>query len=138
VSQTVPTEPTSAMDDRYGRRPQASRNRITLLAVVGVAALFAATTLVFAWSRSGTQVSVSVGAYSVVSDDRTTVTFSVTKPAGTPVSCRVVAQDRSGSVVGSQDVTLPAAGSQVSRTVDLRTRGRAVVGTVDSCVVVHG
>ncbi len=124
------------MDDRYGRRPQASRNRVALLVVVGIAALFAATTLVFAWSRSGTQVSVSVGAYSVVSDDETTVTFSVTKPDGTAVGCRVIAKDRSGAVVGSQDVTLPAAGHQVSRTVSLRTRGRAVVGTVDSCVVV--
>jgi len=126
------------MDDRYGRRPQASRNRITLLAVVGVAVLFAATTIVFAWSRSGAQVSVSVGAYTVISDARTSVTFSVDKPDGTPVSCRVIAQDRSGTVVGSQDVTLPAAGTQVSRTVELRTRGRAVVGKVDSCVVVPG
>jgi uncharacterized protein (DUF58 family) len=134
----MPTQPTSPMDDRYGRRPQASRNRITLLAIVGVALLFAATTIVFAWSRSGTQVSVSVGAYKVVSDAQTSVTFAVDKPNGTPVSCRVIAKDRSGSVVGSQDVTLPAAGSQVSRTVVLRTRGRAVLGTVDSCVVVAG
>jgi uncharacterized protein (DUF58 family) len=124
------------MDDRYGRRPQASRNRVALLVIVGIAALVAATTIVFAWSRSGTQVSVSVGAYSVVSASETTVTFSVTKPDGTAVSCRVIAQDRSGTVVGSQDVTIPAAGQQASRTVTLRTRGRAVVGTVDSCVVV--
>jgi hypothetical protein len=57
---------------------------------------------------------------------------------GAVVGCRVIAQERSGSVVGSQDVTLPAAGSQVSRTITLRTRGRAVLGTVDSCVVVPG
>ena len=126
------------MDDRYGRRPQASRNRVALLVIVGIAALFAATSLVFAWSRSGTQVGVSVGAYRVVSDDETTVTFAVTKPDGTAVGCRVIAQDRSGAVVGQQDVTLPAAGHQVSRTVSLRTRGRAVLGTVDSCVVVGG
>jgi uncharacterized protein (DUF58 family) len=126
------------MDDRYGRRPQASRNRVMLLAVVGVGALFAATTLIFAWSRSGPQVRVSVGAYKVVSAQETTVTFSVTKPEGTPVTCRVIARDRSGAVVGTQDVTLPAAGQEVSRTVSLRTRGKAVVGTVDSCVVVGG
>jgi uncharacterized protein (DUF58 family) len=126
------------MDDRYGRRPQSTRNRVTLLVIVGIAALVAATTLVFAWSRSGAQVSVVVGAYDVVSDEQTSVTFSVTKPDGAQVSCRVVAQDRGGGVVGSSDVTLPAAGRQASRTVTLRTRGRAVIGTVDSCVVVAG
>jgi uncharacterized protein (DUF58 family) len=143
VSQTVsdpPTPPTPAesLDDRYGRRATASRNRVTLLAVVGVAALVAATTLVFAWNRSGPQLQVSVGAYTVVSDDQTTVTFSVTKDVGVAAVCRVVAQDRSGSVVGSLDEPIPADQAQVSRTVSLRTRGRAVVGTVDSCAVVHG
>ncbi len=126
------------MDDRYGRRPQATRNRVTLLVIIGIAALVAATTLVFAWSRSGPQVSVVVGAYHVDSDAQISVTFSVTKPDGTPVSCRVIAQNRAGDVVGSSDLTLPAAGRQLSRTVTLRTRGRAVVGTVDSCVVVAG
>ena len=138
VSQTVTSSPTSPLDERYGRRAQASRNRVTLLAVVGVAALVAATTVVFAWNRSGPQLQVSVGAYQVVSDDQTTVTFSVRKDAGVAAVCRVVAQDRSGTVVGSLDEPIPAGQDQVSRTVTLRTRGRAVVGTVDSCAVVHG
>jgi uncharacterized protein (DUF58 family) len=138
VSQTVATPPTSPLDERYGRRAQASRNRVTLLAVVGVGALVAATTLVFAWNRSGPQLQVTVGAYQVVSDDETTVTFSVTKDVGVPAVCRVVAQDRSGTVVGSLDEPIPADERQVDRTVTLRTRGRAVVGTVDSCAVVHG
>ena len=132
----MPTTPTSPLDDRYGRRPQATRNRVTLLVIVGIAALVAATTLVFAWSHSGPQVSVVVGAYHADSDQQTTVTFDVTKPDGAVVSCRVVAQDIIGAVVGSQDVTLPAAGTQVSRTVKLRTRGLAKIGTVDTCVVV--
>jgi MFS family permease len=138
VSQTVSSPPTSPLDDRYGRRAQASRNRVTILAVVGVAALVAATALVFAWNRSGPQLRVSVGGYQVVSDDETSVTFSVTKDDGVAAVCRVIAQDRSGLVVGSSDERIPAAGTEVSRTVSLRTRGRAVVGTVDSCAVVRG
>jgi uncharacterized protein (DUF58 family) len=134
----VSTPPTSPLDDRYGRRAQASRNRVALLAVVGVSALVAATSLVFAWNRSGPQLTVTVGGYQVVSDDETTVTFSVTKDKGVAAVCRVVAQDRSGLVVGRSDERLPAADAQVSRTVTLRTRGRAVVGTVDSCAVVQG
>jgi MFS family permease len=140
VSQTVATPPTSPLDDRYGRRSArqtAVRNRVTILAVVGVAALVALTALVFAWNRSGPQLRVIVGGYSVVSDDETTVTFSVTKDAGAAV-CRVVAQDRTGVVVGSLDEPIPAEETQVDRTVTLRTRGRAVVGTVDSCAFVQG
>jgi uncharacterized protein (DUF58 family) len=106
--------------------------------VVGVTALVAATVLVFAWNRSGPQLQVSVGGYRVVSDDETTVTFSVTKDDGVAAVCRVIAQDRSGLVVGSSDERIPAAGTEASRTVSLRTRGRAVVGTVDSCAVVRG
>ena len=138
VSQTVSSPLTSPLDDRYGRRSQASRNRVTILAVLGVGALVAATVLVFAWNRSGPQLRVSVGGYQVISDDETSVTFSVTKDDGVAAVCRVIAQDRSGLVVGSSDEQIPAAGTEVSRTVSLRTRGRAVVGTVDSCAVVRG
>jgi uncharacterized protein (DUF58 family) len=134
----VANAPTSPLDDRYGRRSQASRNRVTILAVVGVAALVAVTAVVFAWNRSGPQLQVSVGGYRVVSDDQTSVTFSVSKDDGVAAVCRVIAQDRSGLVVGSSDQQIPATGTQVSRTVTLRTRGRAVVGTVDSCAVVPG
>jgi MFS family permease len=134
----VSTPPTSPLDDRYGRRAQAARNRATILAVVGVAALVAVTALVFAWNRSGPQLRVSVGGYHVISDDQTSVTFSVSKDEGVAAVCRVIAQDRSGLVVGSSDEQIPATGTEVSRTVTLRTRGRAVVGTVDSCAVVRG
>jgi Domain of unknown function (DUF4307) len=110
---------------------------VSILAVLGVAALVTVTALVFAWNRSGPQLRVTVGGYDVVSDQETTVTFSVTKDAGAAV-CRVIAQDRSGLVVGSLDEPIPAGETQVDRTVTLRTRGRAVVGTVDSCAFVRG
>jgi hypothetical protein len=127
------------LDERYGRRQPASRNRRLVLALVGVGILVVATAALFVWIRvAGSQVSVTVGAYDVVSDDQVTVTYTVAKPDGTAVTCRVTAQDRDTNVVGSQDVTLPAAGSELTRTTTLRTRGRAVVGSVDSCVVVGG
>ena len=75
---------------------------------------------------------MSVGGYRVVSDDETTVTFSVTKDDGVAAVCRVVAQDRSGAGGGQLGrASSRPPGPQVSRTVTLRTRGRAVVGTVD-------
>jgi Domain of unknown function (DUF4307) len=148
VSQTLPaTSPIpedplsdpSPLDERYGRRPPASQRRRLVLAMVGVGLLVAATAALFVWIRvAGSGVSFTVGGYDVRSDSQVTVTFTVAKPDGTAVSCRVTAQDRVRDVVGSQDVTLPAAGSELTRTTTLRTRGRAVVATVDSCVVVGG
>jgi hypothetical protein len=129
----------SPLDERYGRRPSASRQRRLVLALVGVGVLVAATAALFVWIRvAGSGVSFTVGGYDVRSDSQVTVTFTVAKPDGTAVTCRVTAQDGATDVVGSQDVTLPAAGSELTRTTTLRTRGRAVIGTVDSCVVGAG
>ncbi len=127
------------LDERYGRRAPARRGRTVALAVAGVVLLVGATLAVFLWSRAARPpIDFTVSGYQVLGDDSTRVDFTVDKPDGTAVSCRVVAQDRSADVVGSQDVALPAAGRQVTRSVTVRTRGRAVVGTVVSCAAVHG
>jgi len=122
------------LDARYGRRAGRA-GRVRVLAAVGVLAAVAAVTVVFVWSRSGSTVSASVTSYQVLSDTRTSVSFTVDKADGQQVSCRVVAQDRYTDVVGSVDVTVPAAHAQVSLTVTVPTRGLAVVAVVDSCRV---
>jgi len=125
----------NAAADRYGnRRPLSPRSRL-LLALAGVGVLVALTLAFFLWQRaSGDQVDWTVIGYDVRSDSQVVVDFTVSKPDGTAVSCRVVAQDRTMTVVGSRDVDLPAAGSQVRRSVIVPTRSLAVLGTIDSCV----
>ena len=127
------TEP-SALDARYGRRPTSPR-RVRLLAALGVAVLVALVAVLYVWSQAGRGLQVTVSGYTVVSDAETTVSISVIKGEGQRVSCRVVAENRYTDVVGSLDVELPAEGTQVSRTVTLPTRERAVVGAIDSCRV---
>ena len=131
--------PASASADRYGRRPPLSPRRRLLLALAGVGVLVGLTLAFFLWQRaSGDQVDWTLLGYSVRSDSQVLVDFTVSKPAGTAVSCRVVAQDSTMTVVGSLDVDLPAAGAQVRRSVVVPTRARAVVGTVDTCVARKG
>jgi len=122
------------LDDRYGRATRPP-GRLRLLAVVGMLILVAAVTAVFIWSKAGRTLSATVTSYQTLSDSATTVSFVVDKSAGQRVSCRVVAQDRYTDVVGTVDVTVPAPKAQVSVTVIVPTRGRAVIGLVDSCRV---
>jgi Domain of unknown function (DUF4307) len=122
------------LDARYGRRAR-HPGRARVLAVVGVTVLVALVAGLFLWSRAGGGVSATVSSYHVLSDARTSVSFTVDKADGQRVSCRVVAQDRYTDVVGSADVTLPAAKRQVSVWVTVPTRGRAVVALVESCRV---
>jgi hypothetical protein len=122
------------LDDRYGRsggRPGRSR----LLAVAGLLVLVGLVTAVFVWSQAGRGLSAAVTNYAALTGSATRVSFTVYKQAGQRVSCRVVAQDQYTDVVGSVDVTVPAPSSQVSLTVTVPTRGRAVSYVVDSCRV---
>jgi hypothetical protein len=127
-----------AWRDRYGRRPPMSPRRRTLLALLGVAVLVAVVVVMFVWTKAGSRIQWSVIGYDVRSDVQVVVDFSVAKPAGQAVTCRVVAKDRSTAVVGSVDVPLPAAGGDVRRSVLVPTRSRAVLGTVDSCAATPG
>jgi hypothetical protein len=132
------TDP-SALDARYGRRAPASRARTIALAVAGVGLLVAATTAVYVWKGGARPLIVyTVSGYQVSGAASTRVDFTVDKPAGLAVTCRVEAQDAAGDVVGSQDVPLPAAGKEIATSVTLLTRGLAVLGTVVSCGPTHG
>jgi hypothetical protein len=132
----APSQPDEALlADRYGQRGAGGRRRGLVLALVGVLVLVGLTAGMFAWRQSTPQAAATVVGYRVLSDDQIQVVVAVDKPEGRPVTCRVVAQDRTGGVVGSTDVAFPAAGSSAQQTTTLRTRGRAVVGLVDSCTM---
>jgi microcompartment protein CcmK/EutM len=135
----APSQPDDELlAERYGRRRPGSRRRALVLAVVGVLVLVALTAGMFAWQRSKPQASAQVVAYKVLSDDQVLVIVHVAKPEGRAVACRVVAQDRTGGVVGSADVAFPAPGTSAQHTTTLRTRGKAVVAVVDSCTMQGG
>jgi len=65
-----------------------------------------------------------------------TVIFDVTKPAGRPAVCTVVARTREGREVGRAQVPVPAgdAAQTVSRvTYTLSTTARPMTGEVPGC-----
>jgi len=120
------------MAERYGRRPHPRAGR--RLSIVGVIVLVLGVGAVFWWSQSGGgRIQPTVTGYNVTSDTSITVSFTVTKPAGRAVTCRVVGEDRSTAVVGSLDVPIPAGPAEVTRTVTLPTLRRAVTGLISSC-----
>jgi hypothetical protein len=122
------------MAERYGR-PNHDPRLARRLSILGVTILVLGVAAVFWWSQSGgDRIQPTVTGYRVTSDSSITVSFTVTKPAGRRVSCRVVGEDRSMTVIGKLDVTLPAAPSEVAQTVTLPTFGRAVTGIVQSCM----
>jgi len=122
------------LDDRYGRS-SARPGRTRVLAVAGLLVLVAVVTAVFVWSHAGRGLSATVTNYKPLPGSASQVDVNVYKKDGQRVSCRVVAQDQYTDVVGSVDVSVPAAGSQVSLTVTVPTRGHAVTFVVDSCRV---
>ncbi len=124
------------LDSRYGRTP-VRRRRSVVSAVVAAAVLAAA---VIAWS-----VWTGVGGSSAALDESTTnvqvegsgavvVGWTVSGRPGTRLVCALEAQDTAGSVVGLDEIVLPATG-QVDRsgTTRVRTVRQASTGLIDSC-----
>lgn len=71
-----------------------------------------------------------------LSDTGVTVTFEVTRPAGEPALCTLLAHTRDGEEVGRATVTVPAGppGETVTKiTYTLPTTKRPVTGEVPGC-----
>lgn len=137
IPQTVETvalaedEPDGYPSGRYGGRSR-PRWRTFALSGLGIALL----TAVVSWyglKNANPPISPTVLAYNVVSDQVTTVTFDVVKPASQAVVCAVEALDVNGVDVGRATVTLPAGQHDITRTVTLRTSARAITGQVEEC-----
>jgi uncharacterized protein (DUF58 family) len=111
--------------------PAARRRALLIVALlVGLALVVA-----FWWWAEVSQPTLrwDPGAYHVSSDSSVDVTFSVTKDPSATVICRIIAQDASGAVIGTKDVEVGTGSGTSQHTVTLVTRGKAVVGTVDTC-----
>jgi hypothetical protein len=130
-----PEEPVEqTLDARYGRRAPRSTRRKAVLVVAGLAALTAATLLVWAaFVRVQPGVEALTVSYDVRSDREVTVRVEITKPDGRAAECTVVAQDSDARIVGSGTITAPAAGARAYVDTVLETTRLAILGKVESC-----
>jgi hypothetical protein len=72
--------------------------------------------------------------YKVLDDQNVRVTFEVSRPGGTALTCTVEALARDFGVVGTTQVAVPASSGETStETASLRTTSRAVTGQVRTC-----
>jgi hypothetical protein len=126
----------SALDERYGRTPGSARRRRTIGVVV--AGLFAV--VLVAWvvwaALDGDAATIEyrdVG-HTIVDDANVSVTYQVTAPVGSNVSCAVQALNEGFSVVGLKTVALPPS-ETLTRTFteQLRTTELAVSGLIYRC-----
>lgn len=104
-----------------------------IIGVVGIGAMVAWVTW-FAIASTVGAVSPQVTGYKVESDSLVRVEYQLIRPDDTAVSCVVVALDERKGRAGAVTDDIPAGGSPVQRTVDVRTSHRAVTGIVESCV----
>jgi MFS family permease len=124
-----PTRPT----DRYGDRP--GRRRSTLLATAGVGLLLMVGFAGWVARHQGQQVSWQEIAYRVDGGAAIGLTFQVSRPVGTAVTCTLRALNQRHTEVGRLDLAVPLGPDP---TPQLRARIRTVeppvAAEVKSCV----
>ena len=93
----------------------------------------------YGWSSTRGQVVPEVTGYEVVSDASVVVDYTLSRPTGVGVVCRVAALDVRKGRVGVVEDRIPADGpAVVARETTVRTSSRAVTGVVESCTRVPG
>ena len=127
---------------RYGRRGPGQRPwwrrplPVAALVVLGLLACAYGVWVAVATSAGPSWTDVS---HEIRGDGSVRVTFAVTRPAGTAVSCPVHALDANSSEVGLARVDVPAGGAATAQeTIVVRTTSRPVTAEVASCAAVDG
>lgn len=136
MSETRSAATRSALDERYGRTPGGRRRERWI--VVAAAVLFAA--IFTAWvvwagldNGQGSLDARDIG-HRLVDDRTVDVTWEVSVPAGTEVSCALQAQNEAHGIVGWKIVDLPASATYTRQfTETVRTAQRAVTGLIYRC-----
>lgn len=134
---------------RYGRRRAAellgrppvevtgSGGRRRARALLGAAAGIAVIVGWVGWASQGHDpgsVSSQQPIFATPGVTSVSVTFSVSRPVDTPVSCVLDATDLGGSIVGRAVVRVPGTSTTVQQvTAVVRTTSRALNVTVDGC-----
>ena len=100
--------------------------------------LFTAAVIALGVYLNAGKIHWEVRTYEVVDDTTATISFEIYRPADTAVVCRARAIALDFSVVGTVDVTIPAAAADGARTVredvTIRTTTRANTATISNCV----
>ena len=136
MAENPTTARAAVLDARYGRASNRKR-RDRLLVVVAAMLIAAVFTVWVVWSgldngqgNLGTQ---DIG-HKIVDDSTVTITWQVSVPTGTPVSCALQAQNDAHAIVGWKIVELPASADHSRRyTETVRTSQRAVTGLIYRC-----
>ena len=125
-----------SIDERYGRTP--ARTRRTRWLVAGLAAFIVATfALWVVWTGLNNgqgNIDVQDIGHKVIDDSSVSVTWALSVPTGTVVSCAIQAQNESHGIVGWKIVDL-AASDRFTRqfTETVRTSQLAVTGLIYRC-----
>jgi hypothetical protein len=126
----------NSLDDRYGRKRNSKRDRITVFTIAGV---FLAAFLVWAVSISLTNASQASSrdiSYEILSNTSAQVVFEVSRDPGDAVICSIQALNESFAVVGYKELEIaPSRARSTVISADLLTTEKAVSGLVDSCRV---
>lgn len=121
------------MQERYGVRP-AGWGRVTVTLVAFVAGLALAWIGWAAWSQATPDVDAGVRSFDVVSPHEVEVVVDVRRESRDAVRCDLSAQADDHSVVGEDELVVPAGEERyLPVTVTLRTSRQATTATVDNC-----
>lgn len=133
-----PTTTAAALDDRYGRTPNRRRRGrlFGITAAIAVVLVFVAWVVWAGLDQTSHGLDNTEVGYTVVSDHRTVVHSQVSVDPGTEAKCAVQVLDKSYSIVGWKEITLPPS-DQRTRTVStaVNTVTRGVTGLIHDCWV---
>ncbi|MEO7148097.1 MAG: DUF4307 domain-containing protein [Terrimesophilobacter sp.] len=126
----------SNLNERYGRTPARIR-RTRLLAIIAAAGIAVVFVLWVIWTGlDNGQGSIDVQdiGHTIVDDANVSVTWALSVPAGTAVSCAIQAQNEAHGIVGWKIVQLPASDRFTRQfTENVRTTQQAVTGLIYRC-----
>ena len=123
---------------RYGPEPTARSARRGRIGIVVAAVVGIAVVVWIGLAMAGQPVSYKDVGYHVDGSRSVDVTFEVTKPKESTVSCTVTALSESYAEVGVRTVEVGPADSATRRvTVPVQTTELAVTGIVESCELVE-
>ena len=136
MSESPATRPPAG---RYGPEPTARSARRGRIGIVVAAVVGIAVVVWIGLAMAGQPVSYKDVGFHVDGSRSVDVTFEVTKPKESTVTCTVTALSESYAEVGVRTVEVGPADAATRRvTVPVQTTELAVTGIVDSCELVEG
>jgi len=135
VTESPATRPPAG---RYGPEPTARSARRARIGIVAAAVVGLAVVVWIGLSMAGKPVSFKDVGFHVDGSRSVDVTFEVTKPKESTVTCTLTALSESYAEVGVRTVEVGPADTATRRvTATVQTTELAVTGIVDSCALVE-